>query len=45
VDENLPGGAYQYRLEVVWLDGTSEQDGLAEVVVSAWRVFLPAVYK
>ena len=45
VDENLPGGAYQYRLEVVWLDGTADADGLAEVTVSAWRIFLPLAIK
>jgi hypothetical protein len=45
VDQDLPGGAYQYRLQIVGLDGGLVEDGLAEVLVASWRTCLPWVTK
>jgi hypothetical protein len=45
VDENLPGGTWQYRLEVIYLDGQPEMDGLDEVTISRWMVYVPVTYR
>ena len=45
LDQEIPGGYWEYRLEIMWLDGTSTPEGLLWLRIWHWKTFLPRVSK